>query len=210
MSIDNRAIAVLPFENLSNDASNAYFVSGVRDEILTSLAQLRDLTVRSRTSTQRYQSHPEDLALLSRELGVATVLEGSVQKADEDVLINVQLIDARNRSQLWAQSYRRTVKDVLSVQGEVAQQVADALKIELAPAQEQRLRVPPTSNAVAHDLFLRAHALGAHAESTASRKKSSSCRRRLKRTLTMPGPGATSRALNAKPRPMPTARRSTC
>jgi TolB-like protein/Tfp pilus assembly protein PilF len=169
--IDNRAIAVLPFENLSDDASNAYFVSGVRDEILTSLAQLRDLTVRSRTSTQRYQSHPEDLALLSRELGVATVLEGSVQKAAEDVLINVQLIDTRNRSQLWAQSYRRTVKDVFSVQGEVAQEVADALKIELAPAQEQRLHVPPTSNAVAHDLFLRAHELGAHADEHSLEKK---------------------------------------
>ena len=169
--IDSRAIAVLPFENLSDDASNSYFVSGVRDEILTSLAQLRDLSVRSRTSTQKYKSHPEDLGMLSRELGVATVLEGSVQKANEDVLINVQLIDARNRSQLWAQSYRRTVKDIFSVQGEVAQQVADALKIKLAPAQEQRLHVPPTTNVVAHDLFLRAHALGAHSDEQSLEKK---------------------------------------
>jgi TolB-like protein len=162
--IDRKSIAVLPFENLSADQSNAYFVSGMRDEILTCLARLRDLNVRSRTSTQKYQSHPDDLGAVSRELGVATVLEGSVQKAGDDVLINVQFIDAQNRNQLWAQSYRRKTGDVFSVQGEVAQQVADALKIKLAPAQEQRLLVPPTTSARAHDLFLRAHALGAHSD----------------------------------------------
>ena len=171
LPIEGNAIAVLPFENLSDDQGNGYFVSGIRDEILTSLAQLRDLVVRSRTSTQKYQSHPGDLEELGRELGVATVLEGSVQKADDDVLINVQLIDTRGRNQLWAQSYRRTVKDIFSVQGEVAQQVADALKIKLAPAQAQRLRVPPTTNPVAHDLFLRGHAFGAHADERSLEKK---------------------------------------
>ena len=142
VAIESKSIAVLPFANLSDDKANAYFVSGMRDEILTSLAQLRDLNVRSRTSTQKYQSHPEDLGALSRELGVASVLEGSVQKAGDDVLINVQLIDTRSRHQLWAQSYRHNVQDIFGVQGEVAQKVADALKIKLAPAQEQRLLVP--------------------------------------------------------------------
>jgi TolB-like protein len=164
VSIESNSIAVLPFANLSEEEANAYFVSGMRDEILTSLAQLRDLNVRSRTSTQKYQSHPEDLGALSRELGVASVLEGSVQKAGDDVLINVQLIDTRSGHQLWAQSYRHHVQDIFGVQGEVAQKVADALKIKLAPAQEQRLLVPPTTNARAHDLFLRAHALGAHSD----------------------------------------------
>ncbi len=162
--IESKSIAVLPFENLSEDDGNAYFVSGMRDEILTSLAQVQDLNVRSRTSSQKYQSHPEDLRAISHELGIASVLEGSVQKAGDDVLINVQLIDTQSGAQRWAQSYRRNVKDIFSVQGEVAQQVADALKIKLAPAQEERLHVPPTTNPRAHDLFLRAHALGAHAD----------------------------------------------
>jgi TolB-like protein len=164
VAIESNSIAVLPFANLSEEEANAYFASGMRDEILTSLAQLRDLNVRSRTSTQKYQSHPEDLGALSRELGVASVLEGSVQKAGDDVLINVQLIDTRNGQHLWAQSYRHNVQHIFSVQGEVAQKVADALKIKLGPAQEQRLLVPPTTNARAHDLFLRAHALGAHSD----------------------------------------------
>jgi TolB-like protein len=162
--IDSKSIAVLPFENMSEDKSNAYFVSGMRDEILTKLARLRGLKVTSRTSTGKYQSHPEDLRAISRELNVATLLEGSVQKAGDGVLINVQLIDARSRHHLWAQSYRRNVQDIFGVQGEVAQQVADALKIKIAPAQEQQLLVPPTTNARAHDLFLRAHALGAHSD----------------------------------------------
>lgn len=164
VEIEEKSIAVLPFDNLSTDQSNAYFVSGMRDEILTSLARLRDLSVRSRTSSQKYQSHPEDLSAIRRELGVATVLEGSVQKVGDDVLINVQLINAQNGSQRWAQSFRRDVQDVFSVQGEVAQQVAAELKIKLAPDQEEELRAPPTTNVRAHDLYLRAHALGAHAD----------------------------------------------
>lgn len=159
-----KSIAVLPFENLSADESNAYFVNGMRDEILTSLAQVRDLNVRSRTSAQRYGKNPGSLAAIGRELRVTNVLEGSVQKAGEDVLINVQLVKTGSGEQLWAQSYRRKTGDVFGVQGEVAQQVADALRIKLAPEQEERLHVPPTTNPVAHDLFLRAHALGAHAD----------------------------------------------
>ncbi|MEO6872186.1 MAG: tetratricopeptide repeat protein [Chthoniobacterales bacterium] len=149
-----------PFKTWSDDKENGYFVSGMQDEILTSLAQLRDLDVRSRTSTEKYQSHPADLGEVSRQLQVANVLEGSVQKSGDDVLINVQLIDARNQNQLWAQSYRRTINDVFGVQGEVAERVAQALKMKLAPAQEQR-----------HDLFLRAHALGAHADEQSLERK---------------------------------------
>ncbi len=162
--IDSKSIAVLPFENLSGDETNAYFVSGMRDEILTKLARLRDLKVTSRTSTEKYQSHPENLRAVSRELSVATVLEGSVQKAGDDVLINLQLIDGRDDRHLWAQSYRRNIKDVFSVEGEVAQKVADALAIKLEPTQEQLLVAPATTSARAHDLFLRAHALGAHSD----------------------------------------------
>ncbi|HEY3663332.1 MAG TPA: hypothetical protein VGL24_09300 [Chthoniobacterales bacterium] len=162
--IDLHSIAVLPFDNLSTDQGNAYFVSGMRDEILTILAQLRELNVRSRTSTQRYQKNPQSLAAIGRELQVANVLEGSVQKAGDNVLINVQLIRVTSGEQLWAQSFRRKTGDVFGVQAEVAQKVADALLIKLAPGLAKRLQVPPTTNPAAHDLFLRAHALGAHAD----------------------------------------------
>ncbi len=163
-AIPEKSIAVLPFENLGDDKKDVYFVSGMRDDILTSLAQLPDLNVRSRTSSGKYQSHSEDLRALSRELDVTNVLEGSVQKRGDDVLINVQLVDARSGKQLWGHSYRHNVQDMLGVQGEVAQKIADALRIKLAPAQEHRLLVPPTTNVRAHDLFLRGHALGLHSD----------------------------------------------
>ncbi len=164
VEIDHKSIAVLPFGNLSEDKANAYFVSGMRDEILTSLAQLRDLKVRSRTSTDKYRGDPGNPGALGRELGVASLLEGSVQKAGDEVLINVQLIEAHSGKHLWGQSYRQNVRDIFGVQGQVAQQVAEALRIKLAPAQERRLLVPPTTNVRAHDLYLRGHALGAHAD----------------------------------------------
>ena len=159
---EEQSIAVLPFANLSDDKENAYFVSGMRDEILTSLAQLQKLTVRSRVSADKYNSG--DLAALGRELDVRNILEGSVQKAGDDVLITVQLIETRSGTHLWGQSYRRRLQNVFDVQGEIAQQVANALAIELAPAEQQRLHVPATTNVRAHELFLRAHALGAHAD----------------------------------------------
>jgi TolB-like protein len=159
-----KSIAILPFENLSDDKTNAYFVSGMRDEILTSLAQLPDLNVRSRTSADKYKTDLGDAVTLGRELSVAYFIEGSVQKAGDDVLVNVQLIKTQNGEHLWAQSYRRKIHNIFDVQGEVAQNVADALRLKLAPAQENRLHVPPTTNVRAHDLFLRAHALGAHAD----------------------------------------------
>jgi TolB-like protein len=158
-AIRAKSIAVLPFDNLSEDKANAYFVTGMRDEILTKLAQLQDLKVVSRTSTDKFQSHPEDVRSVSRELYVAHVLEGSVQKSGDDVLINLQLIDARTDNHLWAQSYRRSFSHIFDVEAEVASEVVDALNVRLAPAEAQRLRKAATENPRAHDLFLRARAL---------------------------------------------------
>ena len=115
-AIPAKSIAVLPFENLSKDENNAYFATGMQDEILTRLAGIRDLKVISRTSTTQYASHPPNLKIVAEQLGVANVLEGSVQKAGEQVHINLQLIDARNDSHLWAQSFNRELKDIFAVE----------------------------------------------------------------------------------------------
>ena len=162
-NLAEKSIAVLPFENLEEKA-NAYFASGMGDEVLTKLAQLAELKVISRASTERYQSHPDDLRGVGRQLGVATVLAGSVQKAGNEVLISVQLIDVRNGNQLWAQGYRRTLKNIFEVEAEVAEKVAEALKVKLVRAEAQRLATPATTNPRAHDLYLRAHALGTHSD----------------------------------------------
>ncbi|MDQ3116063.1 MAG: tetratricopeptide repeat protein [Verrucomicrobiota bacterium] len=156
--IDNKSIAVLPFENLSADKDNVYFATGMQDEILTRLAGIRDLKVISRSSTEQYASRPPNLKIVAEQLGVATVLEGSVQKAGNAVHINVQLLDARNDSHLWAQSYDGDLKDIFGVQKDVAQKVADALKAQLLPAESARIASVPTQNPDAHDLYLRANA----------------------------------------------------
>src|SRR5690348_8937373 len=135
--IPAKSIAVLPFENLSADKNNAYFADGMQDMILTKLAGIGALKVISRTSTEEYASHPDDLKTIARQLGVATILEGSVQKAGDQVLINVQLIDARSDNHLWAESYTRTLDNVFGVEGEVAGQIATALKAKLSPAETQ-------------------------------------------------------------------------
>ncbi|WIG55615.1 MAG: Adenylate cyclase [Rhodanobacteraceae bacterium] len=153
----NRAsIAVLPFENLSSDRNNEYFTAGMQELILTRLADIGNLKVIARTSTQQYASHPADLRTIGQQLGVAAVLEGSVQKAGNRVLINVQLIDARTQSHVWAQAYTRRLDDVIGVEGEVARQVAAALDAKLSPTQAARLTTVPTANRTAWDLFLRA------------------------------------------------------
>ncbi|HET7065165.1 MAG TPA: tetratricopeptide repeat protein [Rudaea sp.] len=150
-----KSIAVLPFENLSEDKANAYFATGMQDEILTRLASIRDLKVISRTSMLKYQSHPEDLKTVGAQLGVASVLEGSVQRAGEQVHINLQLIDARNDTHLWAQSYDREIKDIFAVERDIAQSVADALKAQLMPAEAARVAATPTQNPAAYDFYLR-------------------------------------------------------
>jgi TolB-like protein len=164
VEISAKSIAVLPFENLSEEKENAYFASGIRDEILTKLAQLGELKVVSRTSSDKFQSRPDDVGGAARQLSVAYVLEGSVQKAGEQLLINVQLIDARADTHLWAQSYKRNFQNIFDVEAEVATQVAEALNIELAPAEAQRLEKAATQNSHAHDLYLRARALNARTD----------------------------------------------
>jgi len=154
-SIPAKSIAVLPFENLSSDKDNAYFSDGMQDLILTKLADIGQLKVISRTSTMKYASHPEDLKTIAQQLGVATILEGSVQKAGNQVLINVQLIDAKTDAHLWAQSYTRTLDNVFGVEGEVAGQIASALKAKLSPAETQSLATTLSHDPAANDLFLR-------------------------------------------------------
>jgi len=150
-----KSIAVLPFENLSDDKANAYFADGIQDEILTKLASIADLKVISRTSTAKYKSKPEDLKTVSQQLGVATVVEGTVQRAADKVRVNVQLIDARADSHLWAKSYDGDTKDVFAIESEVSQEIADALQAKLSPNETNTLASAPTKDPEAYDLFLK-------------------------------------------------------
>ncbi len=154
-TILEKSIAVLPFENLSEDKANAYFADGIQDEILTKLASIADLKVISRTSTAKYKSKPEDLRTVSQQLGVATVVEGTVQKAADKVRVNVQLIDARADSHLWAKTFDREIKDVFAVESEVSQEIADALQAKLSPKEASTLATAPTRDPEAYDLFLK-------------------------------------------------------
>ena len=149
-----KSIAVLPFENLSAEKENAYFVEGIQDEILTRLAKISALKVISRTSTMRYASRPDNLREIGKQLGVATILEGSVQRDAGAVRVNLQLIDAGNDTHLWAETYDREIKNIFSVESEVAQKVADALKATLLPAESAQIANVPTKNPTAYDLFL--------------------------------------------------------
>jgi TolB-like protein len=155
-SADSKSIAVLPFENLSSDKENAFFAQGIQDEIITTLSKISGLRVISRTSTARYGSKPENLPEIARELRVANVLEGSVQKSGDRVHINVQLIQAENDSHLWAQSYDRQLTDIFSVEAEVAKKIADSLSATLSPQEKARVETKPTENADAYVLYLRA------------------------------------------------------
>ena len=151
----DKSIAVLPFQNLSAEKENTYFAEGIQNEILTKLATVRDLKVISRTSTAKYQSKPDNLKTVAQELGVSTIVEGTVQRAGDKVRVNVQLIDARADTHLWAKSYDRDFKDVLAVESEVAAQIADALKANLSPSESHVLSAARTENTEAYDLFLR-------------------------------------------------------
>jgi TolB-like protein/Flp pilus assembly protein TadD len=144
-----------PFDNLSRDLDNAYFSDGIQDEILTKLAGVGDLKVISRKSTAKYKTTPEDLKTVARELGVGTVLEGSVQRAGDKVRVNIQLLDARADTHLWAKSYDRDLKDVFAVESEVAQEIADTLRAKLSPSQSDALATAPTRDTEAYDLFLK-------------------------------------------------------
>jgi TolB-like protein len=165
-AIPYKSIAVLPFENLSEDKANAYFADGTQNEILTKLAGIGDLKVISRTSSAKYKSKPENLKRVAHELGVATVLEGTVQRAGDKVRVNVQLLDARSDTHFWAKSYDRELKDIFAVQSDVSQEIADALRATLSPTQSNALAAAPTRDAEAYDLFLRGEYEERQAEST--------------------------------------------
>jgi TolB-like protein/Tfp pilus assembly protein PilF len=154
-SIAEKSIAVLPFENLSEDKANAYFAEGIQDEILTRLSKIADLKVISRTSTQHYKSAPDNLPEIARQLGVAHVLEGSVQKSGDAVRVNVQLIKAANDSHLWADTYDRKLTDIFSVESEVAKAIADQLRAHITGQEEQVITAKPTDNPDAYDAYLR-------------------------------------------------------
>jgi TolB-like protein/class 3 adenylate cyclase/Tfp pilus assembly protein PilF len=153
--IPEKSIAVLPFENLSRDPDNAYFADGIQDEILTRLAKITDLKVISRTSTQQYQSKPGNLSEIARQLGVANILEGSVQKSADSVRVNVQLIKAANDSHLWAETFDRKLTDIFSVESEVAKAIAEQLRAKLTGQEEQVIAAKPTDNPEAYDAYLR-------------------------------------------------------
>ena len=157
--VSEKSIAVLPFQNLSDDKSNAYFTDGIQDEILTRLSKIAELKVISRRSTQKYKSAPENLREAGQQLGVAHFLEGSVQKVANAVHVNVQLIRAATDEHLWAESYNRTLDDVFGVEGEVANAIADQLNAKLSGAEQKAVAEKPTQNAAAYDAYLRAIAL---------------------------------------------------
>jgi TolB-like protein/class 3 adenylate cyclase/Tfp pilus assembly protein PilF len=155
LAAPEKSIAVLPFENLSEEKANAYFANGIQDEILTRLSKIADLKVISRTSTQHYKSVPENLREVARQLGVAHILEGSVQKSGDVVRINVQLIKVANDSHLWADTFDRKLTDIFSVESEVAKAVADQLRAKLTGQEEQVIAAKPTDNPEAYDAYLR-------------------------------------------------------
>jgi len=153
--VPDKSIAVLPFENLSDDKSNAYFAEGIQDEILTRLSKIAALKVISRTSTQKYKSAPDNLRDVGKQLGVANILEGSVQKIANAVHVNVQLIRVATDEHLWAESYNRKLDDVFGVEGEVASAIADQLNARLSQSEQKAVTAKPTQNAAAYDAYLR-------------------------------------------------------
>jgi TolB-like protein/class 3 adenylate cyclase/Tfp pilus assembly protein PilF len=155
LTAPEKSIAVLPFENRSRDPDNAYFADGIQDEILTRLSKIADLKVISRTSTQHYKSTPENLPEIARQLGVAHILEGSVQKSGDAVRVNVQLVKAANDSHLWADTFDRKLTDIFSVESEVAKAIADQLRAHLTGREEQVIAAKPTDNPEAYDAYLR-------------------------------------------------------
>jgi TolB-like protein/tetratricopeptide (TPR) repeat protein len=154
-SISEKSIAVLPFDNLSRDPDNAFFAEGVQDEILTRLAKVADLKVISRTSTQRFKSAPEDLRQIAKQLGVTNILEGSVQKSNDQVRVNVQLINAMTDAHLWAETYDRKLTDMFTVESEIAKAVADNLRAKLTGREIDEMSVRPTEDPIAHDLLVK-------------------------------------------------------
>src|SRR5205809_472595 len=155
LATPEKSIAVLPFENLSRDPDNAYFADGIQDEILTRLSKIADLKVISRTSTQHYKSAPKNLPDIARQLGVAHILEGRVQKSGDTVRVNVQLLKAANDSHLWADTFDRKLTDIFSVESEVAKAIAEQLQAHLSGREEREIAAKPTDSPEAYDAYLR-------------------------------------------------------
>ena len=153
--ITNKSIAVLPFDNLSRDPDNAYFCEGVQDEILTRLAKVADLKVISRTSTQHFKSTPDNLPQIAKQLGVAHVLEGSVQRANDQIRVNVQLINALTDAHLWAETFDRKLTDIFAVETDIAKTVADTLQAKLSGSEKRLMAKTPTVNPEAYELYLK-------------------------------------------------------
>ena len=151
----SKSIAVLPFENLSHDPENAYFADGIQEEILSRLSKIADLKVISRTSTQRYKSAPANLSEIAKQLGVANILEGTVQKAADQVRVNVQLINAQNDSHVWADKFDRNLADIFAVESEIATKIADTLQTKLTGSEQKAIATRPTKNSEAHQMYLK-------------------------------------------------------
>src|ERR1041385_7890338 len=151
----DKSVAVLPFQNLSSDPDNAYFADGIQEEVLTRLTKIGDLKVISRTSTQGYQSDSRNLAEIAKQLGVANILEGTVQKAGHQVRVNVHLVNVQTGSQLWAETYDRKLSDIFSVESDIAKGIAESLQAKLTGREEQALALKATNNSEAYDAYLR-------------------------------------------------------
>jgi adenylate cyclase len=158
-AVPEKSIAVLPFDNLSRDPDNAYFTEGIQDEILTRLAKIADLKVISRTSTQRFKSSPDNLPQIAKQLGVANILEGSVQKAADQVRVNVQLINAASDAHLWAESFDRKLTDIFAVESDIAKAIAETLRVRLTEAQRQQLAKRPTENLKAFQYYMQGRSI---------------------------------------------------
>src|SRR5438477_13001573 len=151
-TVSNKSIAVLPFDNLSRDPDNAYFCEGVQDEILTRLAKVADLKVISRTSTQHFKSAPDDLPEIAKKLGVMHIVEGSVQKAGDQVRVNVQLINALTDGHLWADTFDRKLTDIFAVESEIAKTIAEMLQAKLSGSEKSAIAKAPTEDKEAYEL----------------------------------------------------------
>ena len=175
LACPEKSIAVLPFENRTDEKANAYFADGVQDEILTRLSKIADLKVISRTSTQHYKSTPENLADIAKQLGVAHILEGSVQKSGDAVRVNVQLIKAATDSHLWADTFDRKLTDIFLVESEVAKAIAEQLRVKLTGQEQQVIAAKPTDNVEAYDAYLRGLAYTLRHENYATNLRAQKC-----------------------------------
>ena len=186
LAIPAKSIAVLPFGNLSRDPDNAYFVEGIQDEILTRLSKIADLKVISRTSTQKYKSAPENLRDVARELGVANILEGSVQRSNDQVRVNVQLINALTDAHLWADTYDRKLTDMFAVESEIAKTIAETLQARLSGLEKTAISKKPTENPEAYELYLKGRFFWNKEPRTIFGNRSTTSIKRSKRIRTMP------------------------